>query len=220
MLVELIEGLTRGVEEVVKSFGAPGIWLIALLENLFPPTPSEALYPLAGKLAFDGQITLPEILVAGVLGSLTGALLYYSLGYWLGDVRVRRFIERYGRLNLGLFHLTIIGLEDYERGLALFAKRGGPIVFVARIMPLVHGVVSIPAGVVRMPLPQFIFYTVIGSAAWIGPLTLLGYWLGDNWEQVMYWLEVYEYAWYALIALALLLYIGYRLRRQHKVSTG
>lgn len=216
MLADLVETLTALVEKIITTTGVFGIWLIALFENLFPPTPSETIYPLVGKMAYDGKITVLEIVLAGTLGSLTGALIFYTLGYQLGDERVQNFIARYGVINFKLFRVTIISLDEYREGIALFQKRGNYIVFVARLIPLVHGVVSIPAGVARMNLPQFCIYTALGSAAWIGPLTLLGYWLGEHWDTVLRWLDVYEYGWYAIIVAFISYYIYRRYRKKQQ----
>lgn len=212
MLTNFVEALAAGLEQVVRVFGLPGIALIAFLENLFPPTPSEFLYPLAGKLAYDGKLTSWGVIIAGVLGSLTGSLLYYSLGYWLGEERVKRGIARFGHVRLMRFDILILSTEDYDRAAQLFQSRGGVIVLVARLMPLVHGAVSVPAGVMRMRLFPFVVYTVLGSALWIAPLTLLGLWLGSQWERILYWLDVYQNAWYIVMGLAIAYMIVKRVR--------
>lgn len=205
MLSDLIQSITIWIGGAVTWGGSSGILLVALFENLFPPTPSEWLYPLAGKMAFDGTITLIEVIVAGVLGSLIGATIWYALGYRLGEARTRQFVEKYGTLTLWRFRLTWAKASDFDTALDLFKRRGGVIVFVARIMPLVHGIVSVPAGVAKMPLASFYFYTVLGAFAWIAPLSLFGYFLGSQWENILTWLDLYQNVWYALIALA----IGY-----------
>jgi membrane protein DedA with SNARE-associated domain len=184
VLAHFVEAIAAGLEQIVHAFGLPGIVLIALMENLFPPTPSEFLYPLAGKLAYDGKLTALGIIAAGTLGSLIGSLTYYSLGYWLGEDRTRR-----------------------------------AIVLVARLVPLVHSVVSIPAGVIRMRLIPFIVYTVLGSVMWIAPLTLLGWWLGSNWERILNWMAVYQNIWYAVMGLFVAYWIGRRIRRWRATHT-
>lgn len=196
----------------MHTFGLPGVTVIALFENLFPPTPSEFLYPLAGKLVADGKFALIGVILAGILGSLAGSLFYYWLGYRLGDARARQAIVRFGHVKILRFRIEIVSEQDYDRAVGLFHRWGGLVVLVARIMPLVHSVVSIPAGVTRMALPAFVLYTVVGSALWIAPLTVLGLWLGNNWEQVLYWMDVYEYAWYAVIAAGIIYLIVRRVR--------
>lgn len=218
MLSQLLEAIASLVDELVMALGAPGVAFIALLENLFPPTPSETLYPLAGKLAFDGRISISAVVIAGTLGSLIGSLVYYSIGYRLGEGGARDLIARYGTLRLLRLRVHVLTIDDFERGLRLFRRYGGIIVFVARLMPLVHGVVSIPAGVIRMNLAVFIVYTALGAALWIAPLTLFGYWLGSNWRDVLGWIDIYENVILAGFAALVALIIVRRVRlRQARV---
>lgn len=192
---------------------------MALLENLFPPTPSEFLYPLAGKLAYDGDLAIWSVIGAGILGSLSGSLFYYNVGRWLGEERTRRAIVRFGRLKLKRFSVEIVSVEDFDRAVLLFQSRGGTIVLVARLMPLVHSVVSIPAGITHMKLLPFVLYTMLGSALWIAPLTVLGWWLGSEWERILTWMDIYEYAWYGLIALVIAGTIMKRVRSRRKQTS-
>lgn len=203
----LVESITSLVERIIATFGAPGISLIALFENLFPPTPSEVLYPLAGKMAYAGKISVPAIIVAGTLGSLVGAIIYYTLGYRLGKTRARDMIVRYGTLKLLCFHIQLISVNDFERGVELFERYGSAIVLIARLMPFIHGVVSIPAGVIRMNIVLFMLYTAVGAALWIAPLTIFGYWLGDNWRQVLAWMDTYQNSILVLVAVILAAYV-------------
>ncbi len=218
MLTDVVEALAAALEQLVEVVGLPGVLIIALFENLFPPTPSEFLYPMAGKLVYDGQLTAWGVIATGVLGSLAGSLLYYGLGSWLGEERARVAIARYGTIRLWRWTITIVSVDDYNRALDLFARWGGPLVLVARLVPLVHSVVSIPAGVVRMPLLSFVFYTALGSFLWIAPLTLFGMWLGSQWEDILRWLNVYTNVWYAVMAAALLYWIARRVRAARRVA--
>lgn len=218
MLVDLIEHTTEFVEELILTLGPLGILVMAFLENMFPPTPSEVLYPLAGKLAFDGRISFAEVVIAGVLGSLLGALIWYGIGFKLGDRRVQSAITRFGKVRVFGITITVVSLEEYERGMSLFRHHGSTIVLVARLMPLVHGIVSIPAGVVRMNLGTFLLFTALGAAAWIAPLTWLGLFLGDNWEELLRWLEIYDSVWYLVMTLVILLYVVRRVRNSRSDS--
>jgi membrane protein DedA with SNARE-associated domain len=216
MLSALIQQAAAAIERLLIGAGPAAVMLVALAENLFPPTPSEFLYPFAGKLAFDQQIAPWIIIAAGVAGSMIGAAIYYSLGWWLGEDRVRAGIARWGTVRLGRFRLPVFTVEGYDRALALFDRYGSVIVCVGRVMPLVHGIVSLPAGVVRMPLIPFFTYSALGALLWIAPLTLLGYWLGDRWEQALAWLNAYETAWYIAIFVGVSGYVIYRLRARKK----
>lgn len=206
--------MTVFLGNLVATFGAPGITVVALFENLFPPTPSEYIYPLAGKMAYDGKVSLLAVVVAGTLGSLAGALIFYRLGYWLGEARAREAIARYGTLRVLGRSLKVLSAQDFDMGLSLFARYGYRIVFIARLMPFVHGVVSIPAGVVRMPLLPFMFYTALGASLWIGPLSLFGYWLGSRWTDVLGWLDVYQNVILAVIGLAIMYVVARRVYRR------
>ncbi|MDX1992985.1 MAG: DedA family protein [bacterium] len=220
MLADFLQGATQFVQQILGMFGVPGVSLIALMENLFPPTPSEFLYPLAGKMAYEGGLSPLVVIAAGVTGSLIGSLIFYTLGYRLGAARIRSLIGRFGHFRIGKLHVRFLSVQDYDRALHLFERYGGPLVFVARIMPLVHGVVSVPAGVVRMNLPLFILYTALGAACWIAPLTLFGYWLGNRWNEVLTWLDLYENLWYLFIALVVAFFLWRRLRsgRGHRAT--
>lgn len=192
MLAELVQQLTGWVLSLISEGGVLGIFLVALMENLFPPTPSEFLYPLAGKLAYDGVLTVAEVVAAGVLGTLAGATLLYYVGYRLGSANARAFIERYGTLRIGRLRWPIFTGEMYDHALGQFERYGAWVVVFGRVLPLVHGIVSIPAGVVRMNLIRFYVYTALGSAAWIGTLVVLGYLLGTQWARILVWLDVYQ----------------------------
>lgn len=210
MLTDVVEYAAELIDTLVSNFGAPVISLIALLENLFPPIPSETLYPLTGKLAFDEVISIPMIVFAGVVGSVAGSLIYYFLGYRMGEKRMRKLIARYGTLKIRRIRITFLAVADYDRGLQLFRQRGTFIVLVGRLMPVVHGIVSIPAGVIRMNLWVFILYTALGSALWILPLTLVGYWLGENWKTMLQWVDFYQNI---LLLLLVAFFIFYMVRR-------
>ena len=117
LLTDIFESLTTWVENLIHTFGLPGVTLIALLENLFPPTPSEFLYPLAGKLVADGSLTALGVIAAGIVGSLAGSLTYYAIGYWLGEARARKAIGRFGHIQVWRFQLMIVSLDDYDLSL-------------------------------------------------------------------------------------------------------
>lgn len=212
MLAQFFEDLTALAEQIVLTFGVPGVALIAFMENIFPPTPSEFLYPLAGKLAYDGDVELIAVMIAGAFGSIVGAFIFYHLGYYLGAERVRDFVERYGEFTLWRWRISLFTVEAYDRAMSAFETHGAIIVIVARSMPLIHGVISIPAGVSRMNLPKFLVYSFIGALIWIVPTVLLGYFLGSQWEIILGLLDTYATLWYILFALLILYYFVSRWR--------
>ncbi len=218
MLTRLIEDLTALLEQIVLTFGVPGIALIAFMENIFPPTPSEFLYPMAGKIAYDGKIDLLAVIISGGIGSLVGAVIFYHVGYYMGEARVRTAISRYGTLKIGQFRLRFFTLEAYDQAASAFRQHGGIIVMVARSMPLIHGVISIPAGVVRMNRLKFMTYTFIGVLLWVTPTVLLGYALGSQWERALSFIDAYETIWYIVIVAGVSFYLVRRWRRESPLT--
>jgi membrane protein DedA with SNARE-associated domain len=179
----------------IESTGYFGIAFLMFLENVFPPIPSEFIMPLAGFMTSKEEQTLPGVVLAGTIGSVLGALALYYAGYFIGEGRLNRLIDKYGRW------LTI-SLEDLERAKGWFAKHGRLAVLVCRLIPGIRSLISIPAGIARMPLVSFLFYTAIGSAFWTAMLAYGGYVLGDKFQQVEKYLNPVSYV--VLLAIALI----------------
>jgi membrane protein DedA with SNARE-associated domain len=179
----------------IQSTGYFGIVFLMFLENVFPPIPSEFIMPLAGFMASKEEQTFSGVVLAGTIGSVLGALALYYAGYFIGEQRLNRLIDKYGRW------LTI-SLEDLERAKGWFAKHGRLAVLVCRLVPGIRSLISIPAGIARMPLVSFLFYTAIGSGFWTALLAYGGYVLGDKFQQVEKYLNPVSYV--VLLAIALI----------------
>lgn len=161
------------ISDTITSLGSFGIAVLMLLENLFPPIPSEAVLPLAGFLVGRGEIGFVPALVASTLGSLAGALLLYALGKRGG----RPLVERHGG-KLG------VSEADLDRAEGWFDRYGSAVVLLARMVPIARSIVSIPAGVVEMPLGRFTLLSAVGSGLWNALLIGAGWFLGANWSLV------------------------------------
>lgn len=161
------------IEDVIGAFGPFGLAALMVLENLFPPIPSEVVLPLAGFLVGRGELGFLEALVASTLGSLAGALVLYALGRWGG----RGFVLRYGAA-------LRVKEADLERAERWFERYDEVVVFFGRMVPGLRSVVSIPAGTLRMPLLRFALLTAAGAAVWDALLLALGWYLGVNWSRV------------------------------------
>ena len=135
------------------------------------------ILPLAGFLVGQGRMTLFGAIVASTLGSVGGALLLYWLGYAMGEDRVRDLIKKYGRWML-------VDEEDLDRSKGWFDNHGREAVFLARLAPLARSLISVPAGVAKMPLWTFVLYTTAGSGLWNAGLIAAGWALGANWQLV------------------------------------
>ena len=166
----------------LDSGGAVAIAALMLLENVFPPIPSELIMPLAGFNAARGGTPLWLAILAGGLGSLAGAWLWYLVGRAFGAHRLRRLIASHGRW------LTLT-LSEFEAAEGWFNRYGRAIVFFGRFVPTVRTLISIPAGIERMPQGQFLLYTALGSFIWSGGLAVAGYLLEDQYENVEHWID-------------------------------
>lgn len=189
---------------LMETLGGPGAGLLIAAENLFPPIPSEVVLPLAGFTASRGQLSLVSALVWTIAGSLTGAVILYWLGATLGRDRLRRIVDQ----------APLLHTRDLDRGEAWFARRGGAAVLIGRFIPVVRSVISVPAGVERMPLPRFLFYTALGSGIWNTTFVLAGYHLGEQWPIVETYVGLYSRVVVVLAAVALLTFVIIRLPRR------
>jgi membrane protein DedA with SNARE-associated domain len=190
----MLSGLAEWVTDVVERLGYLGVALLVLLENLFPPIPSEVILPFAGFVARDAD-SVPKLIgmiIAATIGGVVGAWILYGIGYWIGPDRMEHFAVRYGKW----VQLTP---RDIARAEAWFDRREVLAVLVGRCIPLIRSVVSIPAGFRRMNLFRFTLYTAIGAGIWNTILITAGYLLRDNWDSIEPILDVAQYAVVAAI---------------------
>mgnify|MGYP000579517754 FL=1 len=158
-----------------------GVALLMLLETVFPPVPSEVIMTVAGVSAARGNMSLWGTIAAGTAGAMLGNWLWYWLAIKFGEVRMHVFIDRYSRW------LTLDWAE-IERGHSLFRKHGPIIVLVARMLPTLRSLISIPAGLFGMSLGRFLVFSTIGTAGWSAALASGGYFLGSQFDDIEKWL--------------------------------
>ena len=169
----MLQDFAHAVQDLVVSLGYPGLFLLIVLESTMVPIPSLLVMPFAGYLAAQGKFSLPVILIINSAGALTGS----SLSYWLGAAGGKPILLRYGKY-------LFIRAKDLEKTEEYFAKHGGKTIFIGRFLPVVRHLISIPAGIARMPLAKFLTLTFLGASIWGGGLMVLGYQLGSNWESI------------------------------------
>ncbi len=187
----------------MNLIGAPGAGIAIALENLFPPLPSEVILPMAGLAAARGSFTLVEALLWTTAGSVAGAFALYGLGAWLGIARLRALVRR----------MPLLKVDDVDRTVAWFERHGGKAVFFGRMLPIFRSLISIPAGVTRMPLWRFGLLTLAGSFLWNAVFVLSGYFLGDQWHVVEEYAGVLQYAVIGVAAAALVWFTVNRVRQ-------
>jgi membrane protein DedA with SNARE-associated domain len=165
------------VYRVVENLGYAGIALLTLLENVFPPIPSEVIMPLAGFIASQGEFSLMLAIIVGSIGSLAGSTIWYFIGRRIGSQRLRQWVDKHGRW------LTMSN-EDLDKVHDWFHRRGGVAVFIGRLVPGIRTWISVPAGLGDMPFLPFILYSAAGTTIWTALLTAAGYWLGSNFRNL------------------------------------
>ncbi len=170
MASHLLDSLAQFVINTINHIGYIGVFFLMLLESCGIPMPSEVIMPFAGFVAVTGGLLLIPVVVAGVLGDITGA----TIAYLIGDRGGRPLIEKYGRYIL-------ISKHDLNTADRWFAKHGEATVFFGRLLPVIRTYISFPAGISEMKLPKFILYTFLGALPWVWLLAYLGTKMGSNW---------------------------------------
>jgi membrane protein DedA with SNARE-associated domain len=202
--------LERFIDWLLKTLldlGYPGIIALMAMESSILPVPSELVMPPAGYWAAKGQMSFPIALVCGIVGSIIGALANYYGAQLVG----RPLIQRYGRY-------VLLSEKNLLRSERFFAEHGEISTLIGRLFPVIRHLISVPAGLHRMPLPKFILYTAVGAAVWCAILTWIGYFLGQH-EGVLRTEEIHRYVTWAMIVLvplSLILVAIYILRRRRK----
>jgi membrane protein DedA with SNARE-associated domain len=197
-----LSGLADWTVSLMEIIGPAGAGAAIALENLFPPLPSEVVLPLAGLTASRGSFTLAEALIWTTLGSVVGAFVLYGIGAWLGAERLRRVAKR----------MPLMKVEDIDRTVAWFERHGGAAVFFGRMIPVFRSLISIPAGVSRMPLWKFGLLTASGSAIWNTIFVMAGFLLGENWHIIEQYADIFQYIVIAAVAVAVVWFLVVRVR--------
>ncbi len=192
-------GITQWIANTAVAFisatSYPGIFLLMVLESMVFPVPSEAVMPFAGFLIVDGQFTFTGVIIASTLGSIVGSLVSYAMGFYGG----KPFIKRFGKFLL-------LDVHDLELTEKFFAKRGELTIFIARFVPVIRHLISIPAGLGKMKLGKFIIYTTLGAGLWNSFLAYVGFKLKENWAEVMKYSHTIDIVVVAILGFAFLYY--------------
>lgn len=188
----MLSNLGSWVQDVIESLGYLGVAMLVVIENVFPPIPSEIVLPFAGFVAQRGDASVVLMILAATAGSVIGAWVLYGISAVIGPERLRRFIVRFGRW---------FGVKeaDLDRAEKWFDERAVTAVLVGRCVPLIRSIVSIPAGFRRMNPVTFTVYTAIGSFVWNLALIGAGAILGDRWDVVEGYVGILQWIVVAII---------------------
>ena len=206
----MLESFIQWLLDRFRDLGYPGIIVLMAVESSIIPLPSELVMPPAGYLVAKGELDLVTVIVCGVVGSVVGALANYGLAAWLG----RAVVHRVGRY-------VLVPARSLDRAEQFFARHGEISTFIARMLPVVRHLISLPAGLARMPLWRFVLFTALGAGVWCTVLTGIGWFIGRNESVVLgtlnqevrrYLGQVMLYLVPALILVALVYVWWHRLR--------
>ena len=199
----MLNAIVQTIVATVGAWGYTGIFLMMALESSFFPFPSEVVMIPAGYLAYKGEMNIVLAILAGIAGSLTGALFNYWLALKLG----RPFLLRYGKYVL-FKEQSLQRMEDF------FARHGHISTFTGRLIPAVRQYISLPAGLARMNLGVFSFYTSLGAGIWVTILAVLGYTIGHNEAALRDNLKLITLVTLGVLAVIVLLYVRLKLRKK------
>ncbi|WP_285774660.1 DedA family protein [Microtetraspora sp. NBRC 13810] len=192
----------------MESLGEIGAGIAIALENLFPPLPSEVILPLAGFAASRGDISLWGAVLWTTVGSVVGALALYGIGALLGRDRTIALASK----------LPLVKIGDIERAEAWFARHGKKTVFFGRMVPIFRSLISVPAGVERMPIGTFVLFTTLGSLIWNTVFVMAGYLLGENWTLVEQYAGILSRIVLGGCVLAVVWFVVTRLTRERRTG--
>lgn len=203
MITDLINILAEIVIHIIDFLGYGGVFFLMLVESCGIPMPSEVIMPFSGFLVADGKMNFWLVVFIGAFGNLVGSLLAYYIGFKGG----RPVIEKYGRY-------VLVSKHDLDLADRWFTKYGQLTVFFGRLLPVIRTFISFPAGIAKMDLKKFSFYTFVGAFPWCVLFTWLGVKMGSNWELIREKLHNFDMAMAFLVVLAVGLYIFRHLNRK------
>ena len=181
----------------ITDWGYFGIFLLMVAENLFPPIPSELIMPFAGYVAANGDLSTLGVLLAGAIGSVLGTTAWYFAARLLGLERFTWLCNKFGRF-------ATLSEDDIDKAHHWFERHGPLAVFVGRLIPAIRTLISVPAGLAKMPFGQFLLISTIGSLLWTGILTVAGLLLHESYHIVEAWVDPVSTG---VVVLAVVIYI-------------
>lgn len=185
---------------IMNQFGYLGILLLIMIENVFPPIPSEIILCFGGFMTTSTKLTIVGVIISATIGSVLGAIILYFIGKILNKERLIKIVS--GKVG----KILRLKEKDIEMADKWFDTKGAKTVFICRFIPIVRSLISIPAGMSEMPFPKFLVLTTLGTAIWNTVLTILGSIMGENWSKIVEIID--KYANITLIILVIVFVIG------------
>lgn len=204
-----LTGIAGWAVDVMDKLGPVGAGLLSAAETAVPVIPSEVVLPVVGFTAGTGRFSLAAALVSVTVGSVLGAVVLYYVGALIGRERVYWIGER----------LPLIKTEDIARTEEFFHKHGSATVFVGRFLPVFRVLISLPAGITRMPVWKFALFSALGSGIWNTIFVLLGYKLGEHWDKVEPVMHKFQNVFLAAVAVVVVAWVVHRIVKSRRPDT-
>lgn len=186
---------------IMSKYGYIGVFFLILVENIFPPIPSEAILLVAGFMTHSSRLSVPLLILTSSFSSLFGGFLLYYLGRILNKERIEKIVKsKIGKM----LHLKI---NDINKSIDWFNKKGSISVFFGRCIPIIRSLISIPAGISKMNITTFTIYTFGGSLIWNTLLISLGKIFQSNWIVITKYLKIYKEYVIIILIIGLVIYI-------------
>ncbi|QOY36459.1 DedA family protein [Anaerobacillus isosaccharinicus] len=186
--------------DIVERFGYVGIFLLIMLENIFPPIPSEVILTFGGFMTTTTNLSVLGVVTASTFGSVFGAVILYGIGSFINISKIEKFVDKWGYI----FRLT---KGDLNKANAWFLKYGVWTVFFCRFIPLIRSLISIPAGMVKMNFGLFLMFTTLGTIIWNFTLVLIGTLAGRSWATILSYMDLYSNILYVVMLIVLVLLV-------------
>ncbi|MBM7573667.1 DedA family protein [Aquibacillus albus] len=186
--------------DMMEQYGYLGIVFLVALENVFPPIPSEVILTFGGFLTTTSSLTIVGVVLSSTAGSVIGAIILYAIGLQLDVDRVERIVSKWG-------HILRVTKKDVYRADGWFTKYGAWTVFFCRFVPVVRSLISIPAGMSKMPMGLFLLLTTLGTLIWNTILVFLGASVGESWDVIIHYTDRYQDILEAIIVVLFILWL-------------
>lgn len=201
--------LETWITSIMADFGYIGIFVLIMVENLFPPIPSEIILTFGGFMTTVTSLNVVMVIIVATLGSVVGAILLYKVASYFGKERLTNIVLKYGRV-------LRLKESDIERAESFFLKYGSWAVFLCRMIPLIRSLISIPAGMTKMKMSKFLILTTAGSLLWNTVLIGLGAMLGESWSEIVVFMDSFSTIIYSIIAILVVVGLGFFFRARFK----
>ena len=196
----------------MEQFGYLGVAFLIMIENLFPPIPSEVILTFGGFMTTTTELNIPLMIVAATIGAVVGAAILYGIGTLLDVERLDKIVDKYGNI-LRITHADIHKADSW------FDRYGFWTVFFCRFVPLIRSLISLPAGMANMNFGLFLLFTTVGTVIWNTVLIYLGAAVGSQWETIVHYMDIYSNVAYVILGIiGIALFIWYIRKRKQTVK--